>query len=122
MKIRGPLHHPLQIASPFIVILLFCILFGCRKPAPAPVPVTFLGAWWLQPDELPGAEHEFREFTRESGIAIQQSPVPETLFSSLDAPAQLDLLQRVLQKGGPSPDVVGIDVIWPAILADYLID
>jgi trehalose/maltose transport system substrate-binding protein len=112
----------LQNTLPFIVVLLFCIVAGCRKPAPAPVTVTFLGAWWLQPDELPGAEHELREFTRETGIAIQHPPLPETLFSSLDPPAQLDLLRRVLQEGGPSPDVLGIDVIWPETLADDLID
>src|SRR5262245_12494182 len=122
MNIRVPLHRPLQNTLPFIIVLLFCIVSGCRKPAPAPVTVTFLGAWWLQPDELPRAEREFREFTRETGIAIQHSPVPETLFSSLDPPAQLDLLRKVLREGGPSPDVLGIDVIWPGILADYLID
>jgi trehalose/maltose transport system substrate-binding protein len=84
--------------------------------------VTFLDAGWLQPDELPKAEREFREFTRETGIAIQHSPVPETLFSSLDPLPQLDLLRKVLQEGGPSPDVLNIDVIWPGILADDLID
>src|SRR5215468_7535386 len=112
----------MNAALPFIIALLLCVVSGCRRPAPAPVTVTFLGAWWLQPDELPRAEREFREFTRETGIAIQHSPVPETLFSSLDAPAQLDLLRRVLHEGDPSPDVLGIDVIWPGILADYLID
>src|SRR5262245_57918730 len=84
---------------PLIIVLLFSIVSACRKSDPAPETVTFLGAWWLQPDELPGAEREFEEFTRETGIAIQQSPVPETLFSSLDSPAQLDLLHRVLQEG-----------------------
>src|SRR5215469_920508 len=118
---RSP-HRPLQKTLPFIIVLLLCTVSGCRKTATAPVTVTFLGAWWLQPDELPGAEREFREFTGETGIAIQRSPVPETLFSSLDPPAQLDLLRRVLREGGPTPDVLGIDVIWPGILADYLID
>src|SRR5215831_2479970 len=118
MNIRGSAHRTL----PFIVVLLLCIVPSCRKPAPAPVSITFLGAWWLQPDELPRAEREFREFTRETGIAIQQPPVPETLFSSLDPPAQLDLLHKVLQEGGPSPDVLGIDVIWPGTLGDYVID
>src|SRR5262244_3724350 len=118
MNIRGSAHRTL----PFIVVLLLCIVPSCRKPAPAPVSITFLGAWWSQPDELPRAEREFREFTRETGIAIQNPPVPETLFSSLQPLAQLDLLRRVLQEGGPSPDVLGIDVIWPEILADQLID
>src|SRR5262244_2573938 len=127
MSLRVPPPRRLQNTLPFIIVLLFgivsgCIVSACRKPAPAPVTVTFLGAWWLQPDELPRAEQEFREFTRETGIAIQHPPVPETLFSSLDPPAQLDLLGRVLQEGGPSPDVLGIDVIWPGILADHLID
>src|SRR5215510_12909393 len=120
--IRASTHRPLQNTLPFIIIVLFCIVAGCRKPATAPVTITFLNAWWLQPDELPRAEREFREFTRETGITIQHSPVPETLFSSLDPPAQLDLLRRVLREGGPTPDVLGIDVIWPGVLADYLID
>jgi len=122
MNISGSAHRPLQNTLPFIVVLLFCFASGCRRPAPTPVSVTFLRSWWLQPDELATAEREFGEFTRETGIAIQHPPVPEALFSSIDAPAQLDLLRRVLQEGGPSPDVLGIDVIWPGILANYLID
>src|SRR5262245_10207398 len=110
MNIRRSAHRPLQKTLPFVIVLLFCVVLffcivpGCRKPAPPPVTTTFLGAWWLQPDELPGAEREFQEFTRETGIAIQRPPIPETLFSSLDAPAQVDLLRRLLQEGGPSPD------------------
>src|SRR5215469_13909599 len=122
MNIHGLAHRPLQNRLPFIVLLLFSIVSGCRKSAPTAVSVTFLHAWWLQPDELPTAEREFREFTRQTGIGIQHPPVPETLFSSLDPPAQLELLRRVLQEGGPSPDVLGIDVIWPGTLANYLID
>jgi trehalose/maltose transport system substrate-binding protein len=122
MNIRRSPHRPFQNALPFILFLLFCIVFGCRKPAPPPVTVTFLDAGWLQPDELPRAEREFREFTQETGIATQHSPVPETLFSSLDPLPQLDLLRRVLKEGGPTPDVLNIDVIWPGILADDLID
>src|SRR5262245_56926368 len=122
MSIRRSAHRPLLNTLPFIIVLLFCIGSGCRKPAPAPATVTFLHAWWLHPDELPRAEREFREFSTETGIAIQPPPVPETLFSSLQPLAQLDLLRRVLQEGGPSPDVLRIDVIWPGILADHLID
>jgi trehalose/maltose transport system substrate-binding protein len=122
MNIRRSAHRPLQNTLPFIVVLLFCILSGCRKPVPTPVTVTFLDSEWSQPDEFSRAERESREFTRETGIAIQHSPVPETLFSALHSLAQLDLLRKLLQEGGPSPDVLGIDVIWPDILADHLID
>jgi trehalose/maltose transport system substrate-binding protein len=107
---------------PVIIALLFCIVSGCRKPAPPPVTVTFLDPEWSQPDALSRGERESREFTSETGITIQPAPVPETLFSSLPSLAQLDLLRRLLQKSGASPDVLGIDVIWPEILADYLID
>src|SRR6516165_990813 len=122
MHICRSAHHPSQKALSVVIVLLSCVVAGCRKPAPAPVTLTFLGAWWLQPDELPEAEHEFTEFTRETGIAVKHPAVPETLFSSLDPPAQLKLLRRVLHEGGPSPDVLGIDVIWPGTLADELID
>lgn len=121
MNIRGSTHRALQ-RVPFIIALLFCIVSGCRKPASAPATVTFLDQEWSQPDELSRAERESREFTRETGIAIQQPPVPETLFSALPPQSQLDLLRRLLKEGGPSPDVLGIDVIWPGILADHLID
>ena len=122
MNIRGSAHPPLQSTLLFILALLFCTVSGCRKPVPAPVTLTFLNAWWLHPDELPTAEREFREFTEETGIAVHHPPVPETLFSSLEPLAQVDLLRRVLREGGPSPDGLGIDVIWPGILADHLID
>src|SRR5215813_4793397 len=122
MNIRGSAHRLLQNTLPFIIVLLFCIVSSCRKADPAPVTVTFLGAWWLQPDEVPRAEREFREFTRETGIAIQHPPIPETLFSSLQPLAQMDLLRKIIQKSGPSPDVLDIDIIWPRILEDHLID
>ncbi len=123
MNIPGSRHRPLRNTLPVIVVLLFCILSGCRKPAaPAPITVTFLDAEWLYPDELPRAEREFREFTGETGIAIGRSPIPETLFSSLDPTPQLNLLHRVLREGSPGLDVLNIDVIWPGTLADDLID
>ncbi|WP_348641420.1 extracellular solute-binding protein [Granulicella aggregans] len=104
------------------IVMLLCSVLGCRRPVAVPPFVTFLGAWWLQPDDQPQAEREFQEFTRKTGIAIQQSPIPNTLFSSLDPPAQLDLLRKVLHKGESAPDILGIDVIWPASLADDLVD
>jgi trehalose/maltose transport system substrate-binding protein len=71
---------------------------------------------WSQPDELPAAERESQAFMRETGIALEHLPLPETSLG------QLDLVRGLLQKGSSGPDVVGIDVIWPGILEDYLTD
>ncbi|WP_150133031.1 extracellular solute-binding protein [Acidisarcina polymorpha] len=122
MNICRSIHHQLQNTPPFTTVLLFCMVFGCSNPASAPGTVSFLDQEWSQPDELSSAARESQEFTRETGIAIRQSPVPNTLFSSLPPQAQLGLLRRSLQERGPIPDVLGIDVIWPGILSDDLID
>lgn len=91
-------------------------LGGCRSSSSQAVTVTILDPEWSQPDELPRAERESQEFTRETGIPLKHLPVPETSLG------QLDLLRGLLQEAGSSPDVVGIDVIWPGILDEYLVD
>src|SRR5262249_56042810 len=115
MSIRESAHRLLQHTLPFIVVLLFCVVSSCRTHTPAPVAVTYLHAWWLQPDELPRAEREFRAFTRDTGIAIQHSPVPETLFSSLDPRSQQELLRRPLDACRPTPHLLPIPLLSPAI-------
>ena len=89
---------------------------GCRPASRQPVTVTIVDPEWSQPDEMPRAERESQEFTRETGILLDHLPVPETSLG------QLDLMRGLLRGGGPSPDVVGIDVIWPGLLSDYLVD
>lgn len=91
-------------------------LAGCRRASGQPVTVTILDPEWSQPDELPRAERESQEFTRQTGIPLKHLPVPETSLG------QLDLLRGWLQERSSSPDVAGIEVIWPGILEDYLID
>src|SRR5882724_13266472 len=98
------------------IFLLALALEGCRPSPRQPVTVTVLDPEWSQPDELPGAEQASQEFTRETGILIKHLPVPETSLS------QLDLWRKLLREGGGTPDVLGIDVIWPGILDEYLID
>ena len=89
---------------------------GCRQSATPPAAVTILDPEWSQPDEMPRAEREAQEFTEETGVAVKHLPVPETSLG------QLDLLRGLLGQGASGPDVVGIDVIWPGILADDLVD
>src|SRR5215467_4965148 len=89
---------------------------GCRQSTAPPATVTIVDPEWSQPDEMPRAEREAQKFTEETGITVKHLPVPETSLG------QLDLLRGLLREGGSGPDVVGIDVIWPGILADDLMD
>jgi trehalose/maltose transport system substrate-binding protein len=98
------------------VLLLALGLEGCRTTTRQPVTVTVLDPEWSQPDELPGAAQMSQEFTRQTGILVNHLPVPETSLG------QLGLWLKLLREGGPAPDVLGIDVIWPGILDPYLID
>ena len=98
---------------------VYCLTFGlagCRKSSKQVPTVTILDPEWSQPDELPAAERESQAFKVETGIPLKHLPLPETSLG------QLDLLRELLQRGGSGPDVVGIDVIWPGILGEYLID
>jgi trehalose/maltose transport system substrate-binding protein len=114
---RGNWRSPLLfIAGAAFLLFLGATLEGCRSSRRQPVTVTVLDPEWSQPDELPAAEQESQEFTRETGILVKHLPVPETSLS------QLGLWRQLLQEGGASPDVLGIDVIWPGILNEYLID
>jgi trehalose/maltose transport system substrate-binding protein len=105
-----------KIAGAAAVFFLLFGLGGCQGASRQPVAVTVLDPEWSQPDELPAAERESQEFTRETGILVNHLPVPETSLS------QLGLWRKLLREGGPTPDVLAIDVIWPGMLDEYLID
>jgi len=94
-------------------------LNGSRPSSDEPVTIMFLDPEWshdlsersvLPPDE------RLQEFTRQTGIRVEHVPAPET---GLD---QLGQARELLRKGSSSPDVYGIDVIWPGILSEDLID
>jgi trehalose/maltose transport system substrate-binding protein len=97
--------------------LLLCSILGCsRQSAHEPVTITFLDVEWEAPDQLPGLGRDLQEFTRETGIQVKRLPAPD---GSLN---QLALWRELLQKGSTTPDVYGIDVVWPGILSQYLLD
>src|SRR5215472_11103267 len=95
----------------------FILASGCSKPAaPQPVTLTFLDVEWDTPDKMPALGNDLRDFTRETGIEVKRLPRPD---GSLN---QLALWRELLAKGGPTPDVVSLDVIWPGMLSQYLVD
>jgi trehalose/maltose transport system substrate-binding protein len=56
------------------------------------------------------------EFTRETGIRVQIMPAPE------GAVEQLATWRGLLDSHAEAPDVYAVDVIWPRLLAEGLID
>jgi trehalose/maltose transport system substrate-binding protein len=98
-------------------ILLLSLGLGCsRRSSHAPVTVTFLDIEYDTPDRLPGLAQDLEAFTRETGIRVNRLPRPE---GSLN---QLVMWRELLEKGGTTPDVYGIDVIWSGIFNKYLMD
>ena len=91
-------------------------LAACHKAAQSPVTLTVLDPEWLRPDEMARREQDVEQFTRETGVRLKYAPTPESSIS------QLQLWRQLLQSRDSSPDVVGIDVIWPGMLKDQLID
>ena len=111
---RAPFHSGKWASC---TILLFLLLQGCaRTPVREPVTLVYLDQRLVNPMYRTEYEHEFEQFTRETGIIVKALPHPES------AQDQLKLWQRVLKSGSSGADVYGIDVVWPDILNDDLID
>ncbi len=110
----------LKLRASFIAAIscLTVFLVGCHQAVKEPVTLTFLDPEWSHDSRERDASHEevLDDFTKETGIRITHLPAPE------NAGAQLDLAKSLLKKGAATPDVYGIDVIWPGILSDYLVD
>src|SRR3984885_9693932 len=105
--------------SVFAVLACLTVFFvGCHQAPKEPVTLTFLDLEWSHDSRERDASHEavLDDFTKETGIRVTHLPAPE------NASAQLELIKSLLKKGATTPDVYGIDVIWPGILSEYLID
>src|SRR5579863_491787 len=100
-------------------IFLLSLSAACaRRSSQEPVTVSFFDPEWSH-DTTPrklASDAALRRFTEETGIRVNHLPAPES------APVQLAVISQLLQKGSGSPDVIGIDVIWPGILQQYLVD
>jgi trehalose/maltose transport system substrate-binding protein len=98
-------------------ILLVLLAQGCvRTSVRPPVTLVYLDQRLVNPMFRTEYEHEFDQFRRETGISVKALPHPES------AQDQLKLWQRLLKSGSSGADVYGIDVVWPGILNDDLID
>ena len=109
---------PLPLRPFSIACILLVILFalGCHSAGrdASEIILTLIDQGWPGSDPRLGPELE--EFTRQTGIRVQILPAPEA------AVEQLAIWRELLDSHAEVPDVYAIDLIWPAVLADSLID
>ena len=106
-----------------VILCAICLLVlsaaqGCKKPnqAAPEVVLTIIDQSWLDKPSQALLGEELNQFTKETGIRVQVLPAPEVAVD------QLETWRNLLESGSKVPDVYGIDVIWPGILADNLVD
>ena len=119
--IRG-LYAGRSISGKFVrsvcIALLSLLLDGCARPSAhesEPVTLTLLEEW-SNKTFSDARQQELRQFTRETGIRVSLLPSPDS------ARQRLVLWRELLATGASGPDVYGIDVIWPGMLAEYFLD
>jgi len=96
-----------KMARPICMVLLSLVLEGCARPSvQEPVTLTLLEEW-SNKTFSEARQQELQQFTRETGIRVNLLPSPES------ARQRLILWQKLLGTGASSPDVYGIDLIWP---------
>ena len=105
-----------KMARPICIVLLSFLLQGCTRPSiHEPVTLTFLEEWSSKTFSE-AREQELQQFTRETGIRVSILPSPDS------AQQRLVLWRELLGTEASGPDVYGIDVIWPGMLAEYFVD
>jgi trehalose/maltose transport system substrate-binding protein len=105
-----------KVAGTVCIVLLCLLLEGCGRPsAHEPVTLTFLEEW-VNKTFGEARQQELQQFTRETGIRVRLLPSPDS------ARQRLVLWRELLRTGASGPDVYGIDVIWPGMLAEYFVD
>jgi len=108
--------HARSLITLLLASLMYLPLACSKQPSREPVTLTFLDVEWDTPDRLPELARDLQDFTQETGILVKRLPRPD---GSLD---QLALWRQQLEKGSAAPDLVSIDVIWSAMLSQYLMD
>jgi trehalose/maltose transport system substrate-binding protein len=98
--------------------LFALILEGAHSISKEAVTITFVDPEWSHDltDKTLLTDDRLKDFTQQTGIGVKHLPTPE---SALD---QLDLVRKLLRQGNTSPDVNGVDVIWPGALSEELMD
>jgi trehalose/maltose transport system substrate-binding protein len=105
-----------RLLRPICIVLLSLLLECCTRPSVhEPVTLTLLEEW-SNKTFSEARQQELQQFTRETGIRVSLLPSPES------ARQRIVLWRELLGTGGSGPDVYGIDLIWPGMLAEYFVN
>jgi len=105
-----------RMTGPVCIVLFSLLLGGCaQSPVHEPVTLTLLDEW-SNKRFSDARQQELQQFTRETGIRVSILPSPDS------ARQRLVLWRELLGTEASGPDVYGIDVIWPGMLAEYFVD
>ena len=99
----------------FVLPLASCKHKSSDAAATAPV-ITFMGWGPATQRELAMDRSVLEQFTQKSGIRVDFISGPESMTE------RLELYHRYLAARSSTPDVYYIDVVWPAVLADEVVD
>jgi trehalose/maltose transport system substrate-binding protein len=103
-----------------LLLVLLLLSLSCsrtKSDAPATPPViTFIGWGPATQRELSMDQGVFDQFSAQTGIRVDFIPGPESMTE------RLELYRRYLGSKSGTPDVYYIDVVWPAVLADQVVD
>jgi trehalose/maltose transport system substrate-binding protein len=80
------------------------------------VTLVLIDQTWLDRTFQDRRNLELEQFTKETGIRVKLLSAPEGAVETLDA------WRSLLESGAKTPDVYAVDVIWPEILAENLLD
>jgi trehalose/maltose transport system substrate-binding protein len=80
------------------------------------VSLVLIDQTWLDRTFQDRRNLELEQFTKETGIRVKLLSAPEGAVETLDA------WRSLLESGAKTPDVYAVDVIWPEILAENLLD
>jgi trehalose/maltose transport system substrate-binding protein len=99
-----------------LVIFWSAMLLASCGSTQGPVTLNYPHGWSFRPDELATRAALSQQFIRETGIHVRDIPTPESTFD------QLDLSRRLLHQGSSGADLLGVDLIWSALLEPDLMD
>jgi trehalose/maltose transport system substrate-binding protein len=107
-----------SIVLPAICLFILSVFLGCNKKnqASPDVILTIIDQSWVDKESQALLSEELQQFTKQTGIRVEIMPAPEVAVD------QLQTWRNLLESGTKVPDVYGVDVIWPGILADNLLD